>query len=358
LIYVDDSHKEFEQEQRIKLQKFLRENYNFVDGEEESEFDLVWKDQRWQLKNYRVYTEKKQGCQIEMTWFNDKSKAEFVEVFFGKEGLIDAMCEVINRSVKQAFKSMDNFPISKFFLCWTNLKSDKISTEVGGTVNFSIIIQHKDNFYVGQYQDKDSAKAILGGCISAVKEMLEKNTTNIPSMVDENILPHIIKISEKARISTTQECLKVLVESGRDELYAVTSGEFVNWWNSKIGQDYLEFNQVLIRDKNVKIQRIFICENLSEEVKEVLSKQEECNIDVHYICRDDNSSIDETRWKDWSKTNFVIYGEKLMAEKDIELPMEGDGFISFKYEDIHQKKRIFDEMLKYSQPWLTKSRVS
>jgi len=37
--------------------------------------------------------------------------------------------------------------------------------------------------------------------------------------------------------------------------------------------------------------------------------------------------------------------------------MEGDGFISFKYEDIHQKKRKFDEMLKYSQPWLTKSRV-
>jgi len=355
LIYVDDSHKEFEQEQRIKLQKFLRENYSCVDGEEESEFNLVWKDQKWQLKNYRVYTEKKQGCQVEMTWFNDESKAEFLEVFFGEEGLIDTMCEVINRSVKQAFKS-----ISKFFLCWTNLKSDKVSTEVGGTVNFSVIIQHKDNFYVGQYQDKDSTKAILGGCISAVKKMLENNPTNIKNMVDENILPHKIKISEKARISTTQECLEVLVESGRDELYAVTSGEFVNWWNSKIGQDYLEFNQVLIRDKNVKIHRIFICENLSEEVKEVLSKQEECNIDVHYICQNDNNSIDQTLWKDWSKTNFVIYGEKLMAEKDIELQMKKggeDGFISFNYKDIHQKKQKFDEMLKYSQPWLTKYRV-
>jgi hypothetical protein len=339
-----ETHKEFEAQQKIELINELKDSL-LVNGKEKEPVLTIG---IWEVKNFRLYCEQYQLAEAEVTLWNPKTNKQFTGIAVEK-GSINALCQALNYSLNKAFQ-LEN-KACNFFLYWVNLQNEKINNDINVPVTATVILQDGSNFYAGKDTNEDTITAAFNACVFATDNLVNNKQTCVEKIANEYTRTGIVKISGEARIEKTIDILTKIFETRERKsisLFAVSSGKLIAWWNSDLGRKFQEFNKELILQE-INIQRVFILDKLSSEIKEIMERQKRDGIDVRYILEEDvenlqlNSEPLGLPWQSLASTNFLVCGDKLTTKMVVNSQgNEEDGSISFVEDDIRINKQLFD----------------
>ncbi|MBD2620193.1 MAG: hypothetical protein IM550_16105 [Microcystis sp. M54BS1] len=338
-----ETHKEFEAQQKIELINELKDGL-LVNGKEKEPVLTIG---IWEVKNFRLYCEQYQLAEAEVTLWNPKTNKQFTGIAVEK-GSINALCQALNYSLNKALQ-LEN-KACNFFLYWVSLQNEKINNDINVPVTATVIIQDGSNFYVGKDINEDTITAAFNACVSATDNLVNNKSTCVEKIANEYTRTGIVKISGQARIEKTIEILTKIFETRESapiSIFAVSSGKLVSWWNSELGYKFQEFNKKLIQ-QGINIQRVFILDKLSSEIKEIMERQKRDGIDVRYILEENVENLQSNSepflgWQSLASTNFLVCGDELTTKMVVNSQgNEEDGSISFVQDDILVNKQQFD----------------
>ncbi len=327
-------HKKFEAEQKKELRKAIEVESSFA--AQKTELSIA----DWHIQDFKVYCHYNEVSQAEVTLWNPKLNQEYTS-FASGVGSIETLGKALRDCVNGAFQSLGKKPyIHKLYRVDLQNVYKGSDNRMGAT----ILLLYNNNFYYGEETHKDSITAAFQAYVSAIKNIIQRKITSISEV--RNIIPdHTIECYGELRFQKTIDLLKIIKPNS--QICAVSSGDIINWWKSELGCRFRKINQDLVKRK-VSVRRIFIVDNLSEDIKEVFNQQTNDGIEVFYVLK---HKLKELEFK-WEYSNFLVaknyFATKMLVN---EQGKEQNGFISWKEDCISNELSHFEAILSYAIPW-------
>ena len=128
----------------------------------------------------------------------------------------------------------------------------------------------------------------------------------------------------------------------RSSVQAVTfDQETERWWSSRVGEDYWEVNRELLR-RGVMTERIFLCDEVTGAVREVLEAQRRAGVRTLTVIRSDVPLELQGR--------FAVYDEKVMHSVTYNSSGEAMEYVfSVDTADVEQALDRFDRLRSYAR---------
>ena len=133
------------------------------------------------------------------------------------------------------------------------------------------------------------------------------------------------------------------IEQSQNRILAVSPVDIdEEWWNSSIGKKYLDAHREAI-NRGVSITRIFLIEELTQSIKNIMDQQVDIGISISYI------SVNELPVE--LQDAFVIFDDHYLHRTISEQKGDQHNIFSVNPNDISKYQRNFSRLLSLTTPY-------
>jgi hypothetical protein len=132
------------------------------------------------------------------------------------------------------------------------------------------------------------------------------------------------------------------------EIFATTGDRDTWWWTSEIGTKYLQANQRAVHERHARVERVFLLEEDTEAVRDIMRKNDECGVTVMCVPPSDMARLPQRL-----KINVTIFADRGLFHRDV-VNSSGET-IHYMYsvnpDDVAEVLRDFDALKARTISW-------